>query len=481
MPLPSARRSQHRARRLWRALAWACLPLLAGCLTTPVPDETPSLPAQWRNAVPAASTAAPDARAWWSAFGDPRLDRLIDTAAHANLDVEQARLRLRAARTLYARADSPLRPELHARTSNPIDPDASASFFVAGLDAVWELGLFGRGEAVHRQARSELDSADAELREARVSMVAEVARNWVELCDARQQQRLLQNIADARREQLRLQSVRVGLKLAADDRLDPLRAALAQSEAALSEPRQRANAAAQALAVLLGRAEPDPLWLHADARPALTTRAFDRVPADLLRSRPDVARAQAQVLRAAAELGLARADRYPRVALGGSIQWSVNITAHRRTEAEGIGVFGPMIDIPLFDWGLRRARANARSDDLQAAAYAYRKTVLAGVAEVETALGALEQQRLREQSQRQAWQALTRAADSESVRRRLGLTSDIEVGARRIERDQAELELDAAAGSRAMAYIAVYKALGAAAADTGADADAAVASGRSGS
>ncbi|MGO4780989.1 TolC family protein, partial [Lysobacter sp. 2RAB21] len=95
------------------------------------------------------TAAAPDPRAWWSAFADPRLDRLVDEALSANLDVQQARWRLRAARTLYQRAGSVLRPELRARTANPIDPDASASFFVAGLDATWELGLFGRSEAIH--------------------------------------------------------------------------------------------------------------------------------------------------------------------------------------------------------------------------------------------------------------------------------------------------------------------------------------------
>ncbi|QWF19631.1 TolC family protein [Lysobacter capsici] len=411
------------------------------------------------------------------------MDRLVDEAASANLDIQQARLRLRAARTLYAHAGDALRPELHARTSNPVDPDASASFFVAGLDAVWELGLFGRGEALHRQAQGEVDAADADLRDARITMVAEVTRNWIELRDALEQQRLASAIADARREQLRLQQVRIDLRLAPRDSLEPLRAAVAQAEAGLSDPRQRIVAAEQALAVLLGRAEPDPDWSGGEPRPVLAMRAIERAPADLLRTRPDVAHAQALVLRAAAEAGLARADRYPRVALGGSIQWSANITAHRRTETEGIGVFGPIIDIPLFDWGLRRARASAKGDELQAATYAYRKAVLTGVAEVETALGALEQQRLREQSDRDAWRALARAADGEAARKRLGLASEIDVNARRIERDQAALELNAAATQRAMAYIAVYKALGAAPGEApGEDADAhraAVASERS--
>jgi NodT family efflux transporter outer membrane factor (OMF) lipoprotein len=376
--------------------------------------------------------------------------------------VQQARWRLRAARTLYQRAGSVLRPELRARTANPIDPDASASFFVAGLDATWELGLFGRSEAIHRQADSELAAAQAELREARLSLSGEVARNWIELRDALECARLHEAVVAARRRQLQLQAVRVELRLAARDSLETGNAAIAQAEAALAEPRQRAVAAEQALAVLLGRAEPDPDWRQGPSRAPLAMRALASAPADLLRTRPDVARAQAQVLRAAADLGLAKADQYPHIALGGSIQWSINITAHRRTEAEGIGVFGPMIDIPLFDWGLRRARAGAKGDEMQAAALAYRKTVLTAVAEVETALGALEQQRQREDADRRAWQALARIGESGQVRRRLGLASELDMTGLDIDRDQAAIELNAARNARAMAYIALYKALGAA-------------------
>lgn len=168
------------------------------------------------------------------------------------------------------------------------------------------------------------------------------------------------------------------------------------------------------------------------------------------------------MLRAAAELGLARADQYPRLAFGTSIQWSVNVTAHRRTETEAIGVSGPIIDVPLFDWGLRRARAHAKGAELEAAALAYRKTVLAAVAETESALSALEQQRLREDADRRAFDALARSARMQQVRRGLGLAGDAELAASRIERDQAALELDAARDDRAQAYIALYKALGAA-------------------
>ncbi|MFK3648334.1 TolC family protein [Lysobacter enzymogenes] len=457
--------SRSRLRITARLLPLALLPVaLAACLSTPIPDQTPPLPPQWRNApaADAAPAAAPDPRGWWHAFGDPRLDALVEQALAANLDAAQARARLRSARLLQQHAGDALKPEVRARTSNPIDPDASASFFVMGLDAVWEMGFFGRSEALERGARAELDNAAAQLRQAQISVAAETAREWIALRDAAERERLLDSIRAARAEQLRVQQVRADLRLAARDSVQAPRAALAQAEAALGEPRQRIVAAEQALAVLLGRAEPDPDWRRGAARPPLARAAIERAPADLLRTRPDIALAQAGVLRAAADLGLARADQYPRLAFGTSIQWSVNVTAHRRTETEGIGVSGPIIDVPLFDWGLRRARAHAKGAELEAAALAYRKTVLAAVAETESALSALEQQRQREDADRRAFDALARSAQMQQVRRGLGLSGDLELATSAIERDQAALELVAAQSDRAQAYIALYKALGAA-------------------
>ena len=88
---------------------------------------------------------------------------------------------MHAARTLAGHADDRYLPYLRARTDDLIDPDASASFFVAGLDATWEFGLFGKSTGAKRATRGQLDSADADIRAAQVSVVAEVVRNWIEL------------------------------------------------------------------------------------------------------------------------------------------------------------------------------------------------------------------------------------------------------------------------------------------------------------
>ncbi|MFC6839171.1 efflux transporter outer membrane subunit [Xanthomonas theicola] len=459
--------SRRRALRL-AGLAGLSAVALAGCVSTPLPDLAQPLPPQW-TALPAAAAPRPAGSAWWQDFHDPQLDALVAQALREDLDVAQALARLRAARRMDGVADATLRPQLHARTEDPIDPDASASFLVAGFDAEWELPLFGRGEASRRLARGDLQAAQARLEQVRAATVAEVARNWIELRHAQRAEQVLQRIVQARQQQATLSQALVRLRLAAPATAAQAHAAQRQAQTALNQPRSAGADAAQRLAVLLARNAPDPAWAVAPtansgaAQLGLQIGAIDAVPADLLRRRPDIAAREAEVLSAAGELGIARADRYPSIGLGGAIHWSSNLISHRRTSPHGIASLGPLIDIPLFDWGQRQAQALARGDLLEAATLAYRQCVLEAVAEVQNALTTLEQQRRRELAQQQAVQALQQAADAAQARRRLGLGNDLEVATQRAARDQAALELLDAQRQRDLDYIVLQTALGSAA------------------
>lgn len=456
------RLSQATANHGWRrGLLVAVFCGLAGC-AAPLPKLAPPLPAQWRHAVMADPAPPTDLHGWWHAFADPELDALVDRALAHNLDVAQAVERLRAVRSLHERAQARYRPELHARTHDAIDPDASASFFVAGFDASWELGLFGRAEGTRRESQGALDAGVADLHAARVSLVAEVVREWIGLRTAQQQERLLQQISQQRKQAWELQQTRQRLQLAAPGAVDQAQAAWAQAEAALAAPRQAADASAQRLAVLLGQNRPDPAWLQTGTPPALGAWRLDGTPAELLRTRPEIARAEADVLRSAGELALAHAELFPSIGLGASMVWATDINNNHRisTTPNGIASLGPLIDIPLFDWGMRLAAKHARDHELKASVLAYRQAVLEGVAEVETALGGLEQQRQREQQAAVAWQALQRADRTVQVRAGLQLVSPLDRAESRIAADQAALELAEARAAHSLAYVALFKALG---------------------
>ena len=441
-------------------LAWG-LVTLAGCAVAPLPQLKPPLPETWRNAPAGVAPPHADLHGWWQALGDPALNALIDRALQDNLDVAQAAERMRAARLLNRHAHDGYLPSLHGRTNDVIDPDTTASYFVVGFDALWELPLFGAWQSTARLSQGQLDGASAALRGAQVSLVAEVSRRWIELRSAQRQAQLLTAIRDAQQEKLRLLQVREQLKLVPLLEVARAQAELARAEAALADPQQVINSSAQQLAVLVGQNEPDPQWLQPGAQPQLGEWQLTTAPADMLRARPEIQSAEAEVLRAAGELGMSRADIYPHIGLGASLQWSSNIASNYRVHTgEAIFSYGPIIDIPLFDWGQRVANAHAKDHELRAAVLAYRQAVLQGVAEAETAMGDLEQLRGRETASQQAALALQTSMTALRKRAELNLGSNLDVQDGLIEGHRAQLEVVGAVAARDLAYVALYKALG---------------------
>ena len=437
------------------------LGVLSGC-AAPVPKVATPLPVQWQHALAADPAKPTDLQGWWHGFNDPQLDALVDRALANNLDVAQAVERMLATRAIHGRANDIYLPTLSARTDDAIDPNAHASYFVAGFDANWEFGLFGRREGTQRQAQGAMDGSVADLRVAQVSLVAEVVRDWIELRTAQQQERLLTRISQAHQRHWQLLKVREHLQLVAPAEVDQAQALCAQAEAALAAPRQAINASAQQLAVLVGQNHPDAAWLQPGTQPDIGSFQLSAAPVDLLRTRPEIARAEADVLRSAGDLALTHADMYPQVGLGASLVWAVNIADDdNRTRTPG-GIFslGPILSIPLFDWGVRIAATHAKSHQLQASVQAYKQSVLQGVAEVETALGALQQQQQREEQSTLAWQALQRADHAVQSRVELKLTSPLDRIQSQIVVDQADAELVDARAQHSLAYVALFKALG---------------------
>ncbi|MFC3650602.1 efflux transporter outer membrane subunit [Dyella humi] len=440
------------------------LTVLAGCTAAPLPALKPPVPQAWRNAPTASPNAAqPDLHSWWQAFNDPELNALVQRALAHNLDVKAASERLLAVRTLYRHRNDQYLPSLRFDTNQVIQPDASASYFIVGFDALWELPFFGALKSTNRLAAGKLDAAQAQLQGTYVTLVAEVARCWIALRTAQNQARLLTAVRDANREKLSLLQVRERLKLTSPTEVSTAQAELARADMALTDPQRAINANAQQLAVLLGQSEPDPAWLQADGtQPQLGDWQMTSAPADLLRTRPEIAAAEADVLRAAGEAGISRAAVYPHIGLGSSLDWSANLLSHHTFIRSGDGIFsaGPVMDVPLFDWGMRVAQARSKRHELRASVYAYRQAVLQGVAEAETAMGDLQQAHMRETSAEQAAQALDHNASALGQRRNLGLASTLDVQDALIAQQNAQLELASARAERDLAYVSLYKALG---------------------
>jgi NodT family efflux transporter outer membrane factor (OMF) lipoprotein len=462
MSIEQPQRSARAARpALWRsALATVWVLLLGGCALAP-PRLPQHMPEGWQHAAGVADAPRPDLHGWWKAFDDPVLDRLVDAALADNLGLAEAELRIASARILAGHAGAGYWPQLSAHTFSEPTPDSSASYFQFGFDAKWELALFGRARSLDQVAAAAVGQAEGAAQAVRVSVVAEVARSYNELRAAQERLDLLAAAAASAAQRVSLMRTRARLLLASDAEVGQAEADAATAQAALHEPRLAIETALQQLAVLQAREEPDPAWRTAAPLPELGEVAIDVVPAELLRARPEVRRAESEVLRATGELGLARADRFPRIGIGGSLTYSSKILgATRLATADSIATLGPAIDIPLFDWGMRRAAEEARAKDLTAALVAYRQAVLEAVAEAETALATLAQQERRRQDLTRALAASARASENVAVLRRLGLADDLERLQGESGLNAARLAVAEAARARAVAFIALYKALG---------------------
>jgi len=452
--------SGHLLRRL--ALLGVALLLTACAAPVKVPVLPKDAPRDWRS-TPAADLVlgpAPDLDSWWHAFNDPALDALIERARAQNLGVAQAQLRLRGARALQHRSGTQFKPQVSFHTFAEPDPNGSTSYFEIGFDALWEFGFFGRGQADARVASADAQTAATDVAAARVSVVAEVARNYMDLRAAQARAAILDGIVTQRRERVRLADKLVELHLGTQVDADRAAADLAQASADAAEPASAITQAQQALGVLLAEPAPVAELDSVAPQPQLPLLALGEAPADLLRTRPEIRKAELAVLRAAGELGLARADLYPKLALGGSLTSSTRMVGDVDRPNKAIPAVGPLVQWPIFDWGARHDVIHARDAALQAAVLAYRQSVFEGVAEAESALAQLERQRKRESASEQNVRALEHAAQAAEKLRGFGLADAADAGAAAVAEAQARLERSLARHDLNLAFIAVYKSFG---------------------
>jgi outer membrane protein TolC len=425
-------------------LALAPAALLAGCMTPPQPSLQPDTPAQWLQAGTSAADAraiqAADLAAWWKLLGDPALDKLVEQALAQNLDLAQAQGRLQAQRILLGTATAAYKPELTAGVRTLQDVAALDSYFHASLDMSWNLGLFGAAESTALDGQGQLLDAQAQLQAAKIQLVANVVQRYLEICVAQQQRFGLDQQLQLDTRRLQLQQVRVQQRMGSTEQVQQAHLELNRSRGQEAELLQHQARAAHAL----GRSEPDATWLAASSTPHIPSAAalkLQVLPAELLRSRPAILAAEAAVQRAAAAAGLSNSALYPRFALGGSLLFSYNLTQNRRSSSNHEPMLGPVIDIPLFDWG-------------------HRQSVLDGVAEVETALAGLSAQQLRQQSLDAQTPLLSSRAQQLQRRQQLGLASELDTLEPRRQLLLHQSQQSVAQAAQALAFVALFQALG---------------------
>ena len=405
MPESRPETLERRRPAAWLApLAAAVLLALAGCAI--VPQESPSsvpfaVPSAWSGGTP--MSAATDARSlaqWWQRFDDPLLARLIEDALRANTDITSAEAAVRQARAARDVAAAALLPFVSGSVSASRSSAGGKSLgnsFRAGVDASWELDIFGENRAGLNASEATLGASAATLGNVQVSVAAEVALTYITLRGTQARYAIAQSNLDTQVETLQITGWRVQAGLATSLDEEQLRSGVEQTRALLPALATAVEQTRHALAVLTGK---PPAALAAElATAGPIPKAPDALavsfPAETLRQRPDVRAAEYQVSAAMARVTEADAARYPSFKIGGTLGLA-SVTLGALTSGSSVltSLLANMT-MPIFEGGALLAQVRGQQAALDQAHSAYQAAVLQALRDVEDALVALQGDRDR--------------------------------------------------------------------------------------
>ena len=466
------------------ALAWAVAglsALLAGCAVGPDfrAPEPPEAGAQFARAEPSAvpQQASPEIgsdAAFWRQFQDAQLTQLVEQALRANQELRGALARLDAAQallsesrldqlptlTLSGQALQQRRSESQAPSGAQSGPRSQRSYS-AGINASWELDLFVRVRRSIEAGSADLRASAADLAALQVAIAAQVAASYADLRGWQQRLHLAEANAANQQDTLRLVQLRLAHGSGTDFDLARAQAQLETTRSRIPALQARIAMAQHRLAVLTGQV-PEALIAALDAPaalPQLPQSIAPGTPADLLRRRPDVAAAEARLHAATARVGVATAELFPRLSLGGLLGSSALSTGALFEAGSASRSVFLGVDWSFLDVGRVRARIAASEAGAQVALAQYQQSVLLALEDTENALVLLTRTRTEDAHLAQAAEQRARAEQLAQRRYRLGSVGLYEV--LDAQRDLYAAQ-DAAADSRARglrAAVALYQAL----------------------
>jgi multidrug efflux system outer membrane protein len=423
-------------------------------------------PVQWHAPLPHQGSLQ-GLNQWWQQLDDPVLVSLIDAAQAVSPTLATARSRVAQARAARTTAAAALGPSLDATASASrgfSESTASLATTVqGGLQASWEVDLFGANRATLDAAQARAEGADAGWHDARVSVTAEVANSYFSFRSCERQLAVTQSDAGSRAETARLAdlSARAGFQAPATAAL--ARASSAEASARVTQQRALCDVDVKALVALSGVDEPGLRRQLAQAKPPATAPALFSIaslPAALLAQRPDVFTAEREVAAASAEVDNAHAQRYPRLTLNGSIG-----TGYVRLGGEGTHLntwsIGPVsLSLPIFDGGRRAANEASAQARYEEAAALYRARARQAVREVEEALVNLDSAANRFGDANTAVAGYRESFTATEARYKGGLASLVELEDARRQQLASQTALLSLERERWLAWVALYRAAG---------------------
>lgn len=489
-----------RCRRSWKKGSFAVLCVfgaglvaLGGCAVGPdyhLPAET--VPEAWRG-VSTTETAeasvttsqAAELADWWKHFSDPMLTSLIERAIQSNLDLAQARARVRQARAArgivaagfwprvdvsadYRRSGSGSSGGTVVGGSQGGLPSVSGGgaverdLFDAGLDATWELDIFGGVRRNIEAANADILASIEDLRDVLVSLVAEVGTNYVSLRGIQEQIAIARKNLKAQEHTAEITRKRYDAGFVSGLDVANANAQVATTRSQIPVLESAEQGTIYTLSVLLGR-DPGALSAELSAQgpiPPIPPRVPVGLPSELLRRRPDIRRAEAQIHAATARIGAATADLFPKFSLTGSFGFSSDDLATFLNWGNRLYSLGPSVTWPVFDAGRIRSNIEVQKALQEQTLLAYRSTVLTALRDVETSLVAYAKEQQHRNALVEAVVNNRRAVDLATKLYVVGKTDFLNVLAAQNALYTSEDALAVSTSNLATDLISLYKALG---------------------
>jgi len=367
--------------------------LLSGCASLYATDSD-------TDPAGAQSASAVSLSTWWQDFHDPLLAELIQQALLANPNITAAQAALQQARALRDVKLAATRPQVTVSGSvqrNKSENSPSSIGYSSGLDASWELDVFGAKRDAVANSEADLTAARANLRDVQLSMTAEVALAYIQLRGLQEQLTLAQHNLASQLETLQLTQWRTQAGLVTSLEVAQAQTAASQTAAQIPSLENSQATARHSLAVLTGQqpTELDAILATAAPIPRVTDAVAEVISANSLRQRPDVRAAEARITAALAAVDAAQAARKPNFRLGGSLGLSALTLAGLSSGATLATQVLGSVSIPVLDGGALRAQVRVQQAALAQTRANYQNTVLTALKEVEDALISLRNNRTR--------------------------------------------------------------------------------------
>ncbi|WP_455379030.1 efflux transporter outer membrane subunit [Petrachloros mirabilis] len=406
---------------------------------------------------------------WWELLRDEQLQSLVRIALEENKDLQQAAATVEEfqARALIAKSD--FFPEMTVSGNAPAFGRKSV-FRVPGFanpfnyslqgNLAWEMDIWGRIRRANEAARAELLAKEENRRAVVLQLVSGVAESYFNLLQFDEQLDIAKRTLQSWEESVRIAQARLRQGMTSKLDADQFEAERANAAARTAELERQMVQAENQLSVLLGR---KPFAIPRGK--ALTEQVIPPdvppgLPSELLQRRPDLLQSERQLEAATARIGVAKADRFPKITLTGllgvaSPQISQLFTDRASFGVAGAGFAGPLLNSQFLGFQQEAAEAQARQAVAQ-----YQQSVLVAFREVEDALVTVRTARVQNEAQQQQVKALQSALRLAELRYKGGLANYLDVLVARRNLFEAEL---AVAGSRRLQLVSIvqlYKALG---------------------